>query len=79
MPCEIFGDRKNGLLKSSGRSSSQTFSSFCHSASRPSVLDASLMTVANAGGVPGAGAAAAGGALAATPAAAAAAAPRRVG
>ena len=31
MPFAIFGDRKNGLPKSSGRSSIQTFSSFCYS------------------------------------------------
>ena len=51
---QILGDRKNGLLKSSGLSSIQTLSSFCQSAIRPSICLASLITVANAGGWPAA-------------------------
>ena len=55
MPRASLGLRKNGLLKSSGFSSSQTFSSFCHNVIRPSIFLASLITVAKAGGWPGTG------------------------
>ena len=37
MPVFSFGERKNGWLKSSGLSSSQTLSSFCQTVSRPSL------------------------------------------
>ena len=53
MPVASLGERKKGLLKSSGFSSIQTFSSFWYSVNRPSVFFASLMTVANGGGLPG--------------------------
>ena len=59
MPLANFGLRKKGLPKSSGLSSNQTFSSFCHSDSRPSIFLASLMTVAKGGGPPAVGACAA--------------------
>src|SRR5689334_13894156 len=52
MPVFSFGDRKNGLLKSSGLSSSQTLSSFCQNANTPSLRLASLMTSANGRGPP---------------------------
>src|SRR5689334_20718037 len=60
MPVAIFGDRKNGLPKSSGLSSIQAFSSRCHKVKRPSIFFASLMTIAKgcalgAGGPPGCG------------------------
>jgi len=58
MPVAIFGDMKNGLLKSSGRSSSQTFSSFWYIVKRPpSIFFASLITLANGCGLPGGAAA----------------------
>src|SRR3954452_21653054 len=47
MPVFSFGERKNGWLKSSGLSWSQTLSSFCQKASTPSLRFASLMTSAN--------------------------------
>src|SRR5574343_553966 len=58
-PRAILGDRKKACPRCSGRNSSQTFSSFCHRGSRPSTRRASLMTLAKAGGWPGAGATAA--------------------
>src|SRR5947208_5080651 len=47
MPVFSFGERKNGLLKSSGLSSSHTLSSFCQNANTPSPRFASLITSAN--------------------------------
>ena len=48
-PCEILGEKNIGLLKSSGFSSSHTFSSFCHSVIMPSMRRAPCVTVANGG------------------------------
>jgi hypothetical protein len=59
----IFGDSRKGWPSCSGRSSIQTFSSFCHIVSGPSMRRASLTTVAKGAGPP----AVAGGAGAAAP------------
>ena len=56
MPVVSFGDRKNGWLKSSGRSSSQILSSFCQNVNSPSIRFASLITSANGRSAPGAAA-----------------------
>ena len=50
MPRASLGEKKKGLLKSSGFNSIQVFSSFCHSVNRPLISFASLITVANGGG-----------------------------
>ena len=53
MPVASLGDRKNGLLKSPGFNSIQTFSSFWYSVNKPSVFLASLITAAKGCGLPG--------------------------
>ena len=56
MPVLNLLERKNGWFRSSGRSSSQTLSSFCQKASAASVRLASLTTSANGRSEPGAAA-----------------------
>src|SRR4051812_29826710 len=56
MPVFSLVERKNGWFRSSGRSSSQTLSSFCQKAIAASVRLASLMTSAKARSAPGAAA-----------------------
>ncbi len=56
MPVLSLAERKNGWLRSSGRSSSQILSSFCQKAIVASVRLASLITSANGRSAPGAAA-----------------------
>src|SRR4051812_38250061 len=53
MPVFSLVERKNGWFRSSGRSSSQTLSSFCQKAIAASVRLASLTTSANGRSAPG--------------------------